>query len=72
MIDWQAKVALDRHRERLAKAERNYEVYEALHMERGERDIYSRFLKFTGLLLVDLGKRLQRWAGTQPTRPNRI
>lgn len=65
-MNWQIDMTLDRYRERVAEAECNYHVQEALYGDRGGKDIASRLLSFTGGLLVSLGKRMQR-SGGKPT-----
>lgn len=59
MMNWQVEMALDKYRERLIEAQRDYEISEALHDDRKGTDKLSRLLRFTGLLLAGLGNRLQ-------------
>lgn len=70
IMDWEAQVALDRYRERLAEAQCNYDLQEALHVDRRGTDAPSRLLRFTGRMLVGLGKRLQRWGGWPASTPH--
>jgi hypothetical protein len=68
-MDWYVRLALDEYRERIEKAQGNYDFHRALYADRGGRSTSSRILTLTGGVVVSLGKRLQRWGGAQAGTP---
>ncbi|MFL5735495.1 MAG: hypothetical protein ACJ78Q_20230 [Chloroflexia bacterium] len=72
MIDWNAKIEIDRYKERVAQAERNYEVNQALYGDGPRPDASSKVLRLAGTLLVDLGKKLQRRGGKPALEPDSL
>ena len=63
-MDWYIRLALDEYKQRVEEGQRDHEFYQARFADRGNRSISSGILTLAGRLIVDLGKRLQRWGGT--------